>query len=131
MLDIFDPNLAAATERSGSCQGLRYAARVQSMAGLRPLERRVVKLASEGVVPAEIGRRFNRSEDYVERVLELASVPGRHARQPRAELRPIERRLLRWREEGVDAADLADRFRRGPEHIERVLALADYKRQRS
>jgi DNA-binding CsgD family transcriptional regulator len=98
--------------------------------GLRPLERRVSKLAAEGVVPAEIGRRFNRSEHFVERVLELASVPGRSAPESPSGLRPIERRLLRWREEGVSTPDLADRFQRGPDYIERVLALADYKQQR-
>jgi DNA-binding CsgD family transcriptional regulator len=94
---------------------------------LRPLERRVSKLAAEGVVPAEIGRRFNRSENFVERVLVLASVPGRCAPPPPPGLRPIERRLLRWREEGVSAFELADRFRRGPAYIEQVLELADYK----
>jgi DNA-binding CsgD family transcriptional regulator len=99
--------------------------------GLRPLERRVTKLAAAGIVPAEIGRRFNRSENYVERVLVLASVPGRHAPPSPPGLRPIERRLLRWRDEGVSMQDLADRFRRGPGYIERVLELADYKQQRS
>jgi hypothetical protein len=104
---------------------------VDDFAGLRPLERRVSRLASDGVVPAEIGRRFNRSEHFVERVLELASVPGRAAPDPEPGLRPIERRLLRWRDEGVSTPDLADRFQRGPDYIERVLALADYKLQRA
>ena len=104
---------------------------MDAFADLRPLERRVSKLAAEGVVPAEIGRRFNRSEDFVERVLVLASVPGRSAPPPTPGLRPIERRLLRWREQGVPTPDLADRFRRGPLYIERVLALADYKQQQS
>ena len=104
---------------------------MDEFAGLRPLERRVSKLAADGVVPAEIGRRFNRSEDFVVRVLELASVPGRSAPDSTGGLRPLERRLLRWREEGVSAPELADRFHRGPDYIERVLALADYKQQRS
>jgi DNA-binding CsgD family transcriptional regulator len=109
----------------------RYGWGVDDFAGLRPLERRVSRLAEDGVVPAEIGRRFNRSEKFVERVLELASVPGRSAPDPPHGLRPIERRLLRWREEGVSTPDLADRFQRGPDYIERVLALADYKQQRA
>ena len=104
---------------------------MDDFADLRPLERRVSKLAVEGVVPAEIGRRFNRSEEYVERVLVLASVPGRSAPPAPPGLRPIERRLLRWREQGVPTQELADRFRRGPGYIERVLALADYKQERS
>jgi len=99
------------------------------LAELRPLERRVSKLAADGVVPAEIGRRFHRSEDFVERVLELANVPGRSAPSPQPGLRPIERRLMRWRAEGASADELAGRFKRRPEHIERVLALADYKQR--
>jgi DNA-binding CsgD family transcriptional regulator len=98
-----------------------------ALGDLRPLERRISKLAADGVVPAEIGRRFNRSEHFIERVLELASLPDRQAHREPAVLRPIERRLVRWRDQGVPARELADRFRRGPEHIERVLALADYK----
>ena len=99
-------------------------------ADLRPIERRISKLAAAGVTPEDIGRRFNRSENYIERVLELASLPDRHASDTPTGLRPIERRLVRWRDEGVPAQDLADRFRRGPEHVERILALADYKRHR-
>jgi hypothetical protein len=104
---------------------------MDAFADLRPLERRVSKLAAEGVVPAEIGRRFNRSEKFVERVLVLAELPGRFAPEARPGLRPIERCMLRWRAQGVSTFDMADRFRRGPGHIEQVLELADYKQQRS
>jgi hypothetical protein len=102
---------------------------VDDFAALRPIERRVSRLADDGVLPAEIGRRFNRSEGYIEQVLVLASVPGRAAPPPAPGLRPIERRLLRWREQGASAEELADRFRRGPGYIERVLAFADYKQR--
>lgn len=101
---------------------------MKDLANLRPLERRVSRLAAAGVGPGEIGRRFNRSADNIERVLALASLPGRRAPQAQG-LRPLERRLLRWRDEGALPAELADRFRRGPGYIERVLALADYKQQ--
>ena len=57
-------------------------------------------------------------------------------RLPRAEagrrlqgdiLRPIERRVLRWRDRGADFSDLLVRFRRGPEFLRQVEALAHYK----
>jgi DNA-binding CsgD family transcriptional regulator len=95
---------------------------------LRPLERPMARLADEGVVPDEIGRRFNRSGDFVLRVLALAGLPDRNAPPEQHGLRPLERRLLRWREAGAASSELADRFRRGPDHIDRVLELADYKR---
>jgi DNA-binding CsgD family transcriptional regulator len=94
---------------------------------LRPLERRVTRLAAAGVPPEEIGRRFHRSGDHIERVLTLASLPDRRAPERRVGLRPLERRLLRWRDAGVPYEELADRFRRGPGYVERVLALAEYK----
>jgi hypothetical protein len=97
---------------------------------LRPLERRVELLAAAGEDPATIGERFNRSGDHIERVRRLANLPGRQAPEGRRKgLRPLERRLLRWRANGASPSELADRFRRGPDHIERVLALADYKRR--
>jgi DNA-binding CsgD family transcriptional regulator len=105
---------------------------VDDLAHLRPLERRVTRLATEGVVPDEIGRRFNRSGEFIERVLEFASLPGRqHVPRPPHSLRPLERCLLRWRAQGASADELADRFRRGPGYIERVLGYADLKQQRN
>jgi DNA-binding CsgD family transcriptional regulator len=104
---------------------------MDEFAKLRPVERRMTRLAAEGVVPDEIGRRFNRSGDFVERVLEFASLPGRGVHHESQALRPLERRLLRWRDEGATPAELADRFRRGTGYIERVLAYADYKQRRA
>jgi DNA-binding CsgD family transcriptional regulator len=101
------------------------------LANLRPLERRISRLAAEGVVPDEIGRRFNRSGDFIERVLVFASLPGRGGQKQTHALRPVERRLLRWREQGASPMELADRFRRGPGYIERVLEFADYKQRRA
>ena len=100
---------------------------MDDLVNLRPLERRVSRLSAAGVAPSEIGRRFKRSSEYIERVLRFADLPGRSAPRPQLGLRPLERRLLCWRDGGASPADLAVRFRRGPAHIERVLALADYK----
>jgi hypothetical protein len=100
-------------------------------AQLRPIERRIMSLASDGLTPTETGRRFHRSGRYVEQVLRLAEMPRRDARRPArgTALRALERRLIRWRDEGADPVNIAAMFRRSPEHIERVLALADYKRR--
>ncbi len=97
-------------------------------AHLRPLERRVSRLAAAGVVPAEIGRRFNRSQESIEQVLVLAGLPDRDAPE-RHGLLPLERRLLSGRAAGLSDEELADRFRRGPGHIDRVIELAEYKLQ--
>ena len=103
---------------------------------LRPLERRVRRLAAAGLDRAEIGRRLGRSPEHVGRVLAWADLAGRGAwrrERRRAEeddggrLRPLERRLLRWGEAGADADEVAARFRRGRDHLGRVEALARRK----
>ncbi|MBV8949480.1 MAG: hypothetical protein JOZ99_01285 [Actinobacteria bacterium] len=104
---------------------------MDGLENLRPLERRVARLAAAGVTPDEIGRRFHRSGEHIERVLTLASLPHRRAPQQHDGLRPLERRLLRWRDTGASPEELAGRFRRGPGYVERVLALAEYKQHQS
>jgi DNA-binding CsgD family transcriptional regulator len=96
---------------------------------LRPIERRILQLVDRGLDPAEIARRFRRSPDFVARVIDLTRLPGRVAgatTEPGG-LRPLERRVLRWRDRGTTAAEIAGRFRRSPAHIEQVERLARYK----
>jgi DNA-binding CsgD family transcriptional regulator len=97
---------------------------------LRPIERRISRLVESGVSSDEIGSRFNRSGAFVERVIEFANLPGRHRAVAQHELRPIERRLMRWSAAGASPEELASRFRRSPDNIQRVLGFADLKRAR-
>jgi hypothetical protein len=119
--------------------------RMVSTEGLRPVERRVVRWAESGLDDAEIGRRFGRGERWTAQVRFLAELdrPRPQASATEAEasgdagtgtdagatdaLRPLERRLLRWRERGVDHVELSTRFRRSPGHLARVEELAHYK----
>lgn len=94
---------------------------------LRPIERRVLRLADEGVDRAEIARRFRRSPEFIERVMDLARLPGRAASCEAGVLRPLERRILGWLDQGAAPAEIAPRFRRSPDFIERVERLANYK----
>ena len=102
--------------------------------GLRPVERRVLRLVDQGLDDAEIGRRFGRTERWTAQVRFLADldVPRSQATDSAIEsdterLRPLERRLLRWRAQGLDHDDLADRFRHSAEHLARVEEYAHYK----
>ena len=95
---------------------------------LRPLERRVLRMSHEGVDDAEIGRRFRRSPDWVARVRALSTIPRPDGHQLWGDvLRPLERRVLRWRASGADYEDVSARFRRSPDFIRRVEALAQYR----
>jgi DNA-binding CsgD family transcriptional regulator len=97
---------------------------------LRPIERRVLALKEAGIPDTEIARRFRRGRRFIEQVESLARLDGRHAerrvRRPGA-LRPVERRILSWRDRGVSPEQLAERFRRSPEFVSRVEKLARYK----
>jgi DNA-binding CsgD family transcriptional regulator len=42
-------------------------------------------------------------------------------------LRPVERRVLRWAESGLDDAEIARRFARGERWVAQVRLLANYK----
>jgi len=98
-------------------------------AHLRPLERRVRRLVVAGVDPAEVAWRFRRSRRSVNQILELGSRPHREAR-PSANpqvLRPLERRILAWREAGASYAEIGARFRRSPQFVRRVEDLARAK----
>ena len=91
----------------------------------------MLALREAGVDDAEIARRFRRSPGYVKRVALLSRTP-RHRRSVARDntLTPLERRVLKWRDQGARPQDVAWRFRRSPEHIARVEKLARYKLQR-
>ena len=96
-------------------------------AALRPIERRVLRLDADGIDHTEIARRFQRSPEFIERLMDLARLPGRSGSTDDAFLRPLERRILGWRARGAVAADIAPRFRRSPGFVDRVEQLAHYK----
>ena len=97
--------------------------------GLRPLERRILLLAHEGVDREEIARRFKSSPQHIDRVIAWTKLPGRATSPPDAPriLRPVERRILKMRADGMAHDEIGRRFRRSPGHIRRVEGLAHFK----
>ena len=76
---------------------------------------------------AEIARRFRRSPEFIGRVIDFTRLPGRAASGEVRLLRPLERRILGWLQQGAAYAEIAARFRRSPDCVERVERLAHYK----
>jgi DNA-binding CsgD family transcriptional regulator len=95
--------------------------------GFTHMERRMVHLSEQGLGEEEIARRFRKTPGFVQRVLALARVPRKGTGPDDALLRPVERRVLKWREDGASASDIAARFRRQPRSIEQIERLARYK----
>jgi DNA-binding CsgD family transcriptional regulator len=106
----------------------RYAGMTSSPA-LRPVERLVLRLVDQGVDDVEIARRLRRSPEMIRRITAMARLPrtARVAAVPDDGLRPLERRLLRWRHYGATYTEIGARFRRSPAFVERVEAFAHYK----
>lgn len=97
---------------------------------LRPLERRVLRLTEQGIDDVEIAWRFRRTPRFIRQVRDLAGVERAAPVAPlRSEvrLRPIERRVLRWRDQGLSHEELSPRFRRTPAFLEQVERLARHK----
>lgn len=94
---------------------------------LRPVERCVLRLVADGVDHTEIARRFRRRPDFVDRVIAFAAMPHVRAQTAHDELRPVERRILKWRAGGAGHADIGRRFGRSAGHIRRIEQLATYK----
>ncbi len=99
------------------------------LGALRPLERRVQRLIEAGVSEAEIAWRFRRSPGFIRQVRHLTTLPrSAAARVPHVDgLRPLERRVLAWRDGGASYVEIASRFRRSPSALRRVELLARHK----
>lgn len=87
----------------------------------------MVQLMAQGLDEIEIGRRFRRRPDTIRRVVEMAALP--HGSRPVAGdvLRPLERRVLRWRAQGAELPEIAQRFRRSAGFMAQVERLAHFK----
>ena len=102
-----------------------------SRPALRPVERLVLRLVDEGVADVEIARRFRRSPEMIRRIAAMARLPRTAGVRVVSDdgLRPLERRLLRWRHYGATYTEIGVRFRRSPVFVARVEAFAHYKLQ--
>jgi len=97
---------------------------------LRPLERTVLRLADEGMPQSEIAWRFRRSPGHIKRVIDLTQVPRsgiESSPEDAPTLRPVERIVLRAREQGIDYTEIGARLRRSPGYAARVESYANYK----
>lgn len=100
---------------------------VREHSNLRPIERRVLHLRETGVGVDEIGQRFRRSPEHIERMIELAQLPGRSAPRRESRLRPLERCILGWRAKGASHDEIAPRFGRSSGFVARVEGYAQHK----
>jgi hypothetical protein len=97
---------------------------------LRPLERRIRKLADSGTPTGEIARRFRRAPRTIERVREMSELRQGDGSATLVDvLTPRERRVLLWRARGASYEDIGAKFRRSSYFVRRVEKLARQKLQ--
>jgi DNA-binding CsgD family transcriptional regulator len=87
----------------------------------------MLALRAEGIEVEEIARRFRRSPQHVERVLTWTKIPRAQEPDRPEGLRPIERRVLAMRGQGLSYDEIGRRFNRGPDHIRRVERYAGFR----
>jgi len=91
------------------------------------------KLADDGMAESDIAWRFRRSPGHVRRVLDLSRIrrePSDPVDETAPDLRPIERVVLRARQEGADTAEIAARLQRTPRGVAQIEKLATYNLER-
>ena len=94
---------------------------------LRPIERRVLALKASGQTTAEIARRFKRGEDHIERIIGWTDIPRQPRERQRDGLRPVERRVLSLRSDGLSHEEIGVLFRRDAEFARRVESIAQMR----
>ena len=94
---------------------------------LRPIERRVLALKASGQTTAEIARRFKRGENHIERIIGWTDIPRRPRERRRDGLRPVERRVLALRNDGLSHEEIGVLFRRDAEFARRVESIAQMR----
>jgi hypothetical protein len=94
---------------------------------LRPIERRVLALKASGQTTAEIARRFKRGEDHIERIIGWTDIPRQPRERRRDGLRPVERRVLSLRNDGLSHEEIGVLFRRDAEFARRVESIAQMR----
>lgn len=83
-----------------------------------------MRMRERGMSSNQISLTLRRSPERVERMLSYAAMPGRQIRPDFGGLRPLERRVLHWRSQGIDHTEIARRFRKSASYIRRVEGLA-------
>ena len=97
-----------------------------SESDLRPMERLVLEMRSDGVPIEEIAARFNRTPDFIERVISWTEIPRNGTPNDR-DLTPVERRVLDMRAEGQSHEEIAAKFKKTERYIRQVEGLAHFK----
>jgi len=97
---------------------------------LRPIERVVMRLHDEGCSLADIGKKVGKKPGTVTRILRMTEykqdgLPDRTASDH--PLRPVERVVLKLRDQGETYSQIGNRLARSGRRIKFIEGLAEFK----
>ena len=97
---------------------------------LRPIERVVMRLHDEGCSLADIGKKVGKKPGTVTRILRMTEykqdgLPDRAASQH--PLRPVERVVLRLRDQGETYSQIGNRLARSGRRVQFIESLAAFE----
>lgn len=97
------------------------------LSSLRPVERRILTMRSEGISIEEIATRLRKSPEFIERVIDWTRIP-RSGNERSSGLSPLESRVLALSADGEDHETIAKRFKKSSRFIRQVEGLAHYRK---
>lgn len=97
------------------------------LSSLRPVERRILTMRSEGISIEEIASRLRKSPEFIERVIDWTRIP-RSGNERSSGLSPLESRVLALSADGEDHETIAKRFKKSSRFIRQVEGLAHYRK---
>jgi DNA-binding NarL/FixJ family response regulator len=97
------------------------------MEHLRPLERRVLSMAAEGLEIDEIATRIRKTPTRVESIIAWTDIPRTRPAVRRSPT-PVESRVLALLAEGESHERIGRRLRRSAGYVRQVEGLAHYRR---
>jgi DNA-binding CsgD family transcriptional regulator len=96
------------------------------MQHLRPLERRVLSMAAEGVEIDEIAKRIRKTPDRVESIIAWTDIPRTRPAIRRSPT-PVESRVLALLAAGESHERIGRRLHRSARYVRQVEGLAYYR----
>ncbi len=102
----------------------------ESVARMRPIERVVMRLQDEGCSLADIGKKVGKKPGTVTRIIRMAEykrdgLPDQAVTENA--LRPVERVVLRLRNNGETYSQIGNRLARSGRRIQFIESLAEFK----
>lgn len=100
------------------------------MKNLRPIERVILRLESEDVSVVDIARRVGKKPGTVTRILEMVEYKDETpatARTDDSRIRPLERVIIRLRDNGESYGEIGNRLGRSGAQVRRIEGYAQLK----